>query len=457
MDNQGSPADAAESIDDATGDHSRRKVLAAAGGTALTAALAGCGALFGGDDGGDGGDGGTGGGGQPSVPDEPIEAGMQVFLEGVAAVFGVPTRNGAQLAVDRINEAGGIAGREINLEVIHEDDVVSNYESFVDQGKDVTFGPISSGSYESLAPEVEEQGIINVCPAGTTTTIFEEIVTDPTYNFRTANYAPMDSATAAIDALERWDDVDTIAGINPNYTGGRNAWSIFSTAIQQLTDVEVVYEGWPDLATDDYSTHLAEVNNLEPDITYSIVWGGDAVTFLNQADANNLFDNTNVIGNYFYGQLNELSDDVVGGSDVVSGSRQFYWGHPSLDRYEPMQDLLDAARDRNDAYPSFPFHEGYMAVTAWATAAEKAVNVLGGWPSQEQLAAAMEQHGYYTPAGYHSIRPQDHQAMNSQYFGRMATESGRDVPVMEDINVYSASEIAPPPGATTMDWIESWG
>jgi branched-chain amino acid transport system substrate-binding protein len=430
---------------------SRRRVLAAAGGTALTAALAGCNALLGGDDDGDQNRSTPG-----DVPDEPIEAGMQVFLEGPAAAFGVPTRRGAEVAIQRVNDAGGVAGREINLEVVHESEVVSTYTQFVDEGKDVTFGPISSGSYEALAPEVESQGVINICPAGTTTTIFEEIVTDPTYNFRVANYAVMDSATAAVDAFNRFDNVETVAGINPNYTGGRNGMNFFETAIKQLGDVDVVYTGWPDLGTDDYSTHISEVNNQEPDVTFTIVWGGDAVTFMNQAKANNLFENTNIVGLYIYGQLNQLDPGTVEGTDVVSATREFYWGHPPQNRYDPMRELIRVAREEYDTYPSFPFMEGYMAVTAWATAVQKAVNIYGGWPSQEQIAASLEGHGYYTPSGYHTIRREDHQGMNNQYFGRMSTSADADVPVLEDLAVYGPEEVAPPPGVNSLDWVKDW-
>ena len=141
-------------------------MLKLAGGSALAAALAGCSRLLGGGEGQDGA--------EADVPDEPIQAGLQTFTEGAAAVLGLQTQYGAELAVQRINEAGGVAGREIELDVRHEADAhVENYEQFVDEGKDVTFGPTSSGGHEALTQAVEEQGVVNVGTDGTVTTLYE--------------------------------------------------------------------------------------------------------------------------------------------------------------------------------------------------------------------------------------------------------------------------------------------
>lgn len=51
---------------------------------------------------------------------EPIIIGFSAQLTGGQAELGVQERNGVQLAVEKINESGGIAGREISL-IIHDD------------------------------------------------------------------------------------------------------------------------------------------------------------------------------------------------------------------------------------------------------------------------------------------------------------------------------------------------
>nr|WP_321111500.1 ABC transporter substrate-binding protein [Halorussus salinisoli] len=435
-----------------SGSIERRTMLKAAGGTALAAALAGCSSLLGS---------GQEDSGQSSsdVPDEPIEAGLQTFTEGAAAVLGLQARYGAELAVQRINDAGGVAGREMNLDVVHEGDShVENYNQFVEEGKDVTFGPISSGGHAAMAPEVESQEVINVSTDGTVTTLYEETVTDPTYSFRFQNYDVMECVSAAREAVQRLgaDNVNTIAGINPNYAFGKDEFGVFKRAIRKLAgDVEVVYEGYPDLMADDMSTHITQVNDEQPDVTFSSCWGGDVTTLMSQAAANNMFENTQLVGSVLYSAVNDLSQDVVEQASAISGSRNYYWGEPTTDRWQPGKELRDEAMSQWDIVPSAHFMSGYGAVAAWATATQKAVDIVGGWPSQSQIATALEGHGFYTPAGYH-VMSEGHQGMSNSYYGEMNWSSDLGAAVLEDVNMYDPREVSPPPGTKSANWIDSW-
>jgi branched-chain amino acid transport system substrate-binding protein len=425
-------------------------MLQAVGGTAVAAALAGCSALLGQGDAGDSGG--------ADVPDEPIKAGLQTFTEGPAAVLGLQAQYGAELAVERINDAGGVAGREMKLDVVHESDKhVENYKQFVEESKDVTFGPISSGGHAAMAPEVENQGVVNVGTDGTVTTLYEETVEDPTYSFRFQNYDVMECVVAARETVRRLgaDNVNTVAGINPNYAFGKDEMKFFVKALQQITDVEVVYEGYPELLADDMSTHITEVNNQEPDVTFSATWGGDVTTLMNQAAANNMFDNTQLVGTVLYSAANDLSKDVVEQAEAFSGSRNFYWGQPEPTRWQPGRDLIDEVESRHGQVPTAHFMSGYGAVAAWATAAQKAVDVLGGWPSQDQVARTLEGHGFHTPAGYH-VMADDHQGMSNAFSGKMAWSDDHGAPVLEDVNMFSPPETSPPPGTAAAAWIDGW-
>jgi branched-chain amino acid transport system substrate-binding protein len=160
-------------------------MLKAVGGTAAAAALAGCTSLV-----GNNGDEGSGTDAQEELSDEPLDVMLLTFTKGAAGVLGIQAQRGAELAVQRINDAGGIGGsREVNLTVKDEaSDAISKYRASIDEGADATFGPISSGTYEALAPEIESQEVVNVSTDGTVTTLFEETVPDPQYAFRFQNY-----------------------------------------------------------------------------------------------------------------------------------------------------------------------------------------------------------------------------------------------------------------------------
>ena len=429
----------------------RRDMVKATGGSALAAALAGCSALLGEED---------GNGTQQQVedvPDEPIEAGLQTFREGAPAVLGLQAEYGAQTAVRRINEAGGIAGREMELEVIEEAGAaIENYTRFVDDGKDVTFGPISSGSHEELVPVIEEQGVINVSTDGTVATLYEDI--DPQYSFRAQNHDVMEAVAAARAAVADLgaDNIDTYANINPDYAFGYDERELFNAAIESLTGgAEEVYSGNPELGASDMSSHVTAVADEEPDVLFTSCWGGDATLLLDQGQSQGMFDGVGVsVGTVWYGSVNDLNEGDIEGN-LWGGSRNYYWGSPPLNQWSPGQELFDEARAEHDVIPTAHFMSGYGAVAAWATAAEKTVELVGGWPSQEQVAATLENHGFYTPAGYHTIGP-DHQGYSTAHFGRMEWDDDRGIAVLEDLEAIPPSHVSPPQGETSLEWVENW-
>lgn len=437
-------------------------MMQAVGGSAVAMALAGCTDLLAGDDDDD-----IAENGDEDVPDEPIEAGLQTFREGAAAVLGLNAEYGARTAVRRINDAGGIHGRQIELEVVEEEGAaIENYERFVDEGKDVTFGPVSSGSHEEMVPSVEEQGVINVATDGTVTTLYEEDFTDPTYSFRHQNHDVMEALIAARVAVEQLgaENIDTWANVNPDYTFGHDERAVFNSAMEQLTDGEEVYDGRPELGASDMSTHVAATGEEAPDVLFTSLWGGDSTLFLDQGQDDDMFEDVGiVVGPVLYSAANDLTEGDIEGN-IWSGSRNFYWGSPPVEEWAPGEGLFTEAMEEHEQIPTAHFMSGYGAVAQWATAVEKAVDLVGGWPSQDQIARVMEGHGFFTPAGYHTVGP-DHQTYSSAHFGSMewgTLPDGSEGPVLEDVITLPASHVSPPNSAygvdreTTFDWIDSW-
>ncbi|MFB6297841.1 MAG: ABC transporter substrate-binding protein [Salinirussus sp.] len=468
--------------DDADDTVDRRTVLKTAGATGVTTGLAGCSALFGGgegtptgDGGGDGGDGDGGDGGDGGTTEEgqistdPIDAGLLSFTKGPAAVLGLQAVRGAEKAVEMINANGGIAGRrQVNLAVRDEgDNPLDKYQSFVDSGRQVTFGPISSGTHKQLAPQVESNEVVNVGTDGTVTTLYEETVSDPTYSFRFQNYDIMETTTAALEAVDRIgaENIDTVAGVNPNYAFGQDEMNLFVQAIQGLTGAEIVYSGFPDLLAGDYATHISAINSESPDIVFSSLWGGDASSFLEQATSRGMFENVQgVFGPVFYGSADAIPEAVVTGpgqGKIFAGSRNYYWDFPSTGRWPPGRSLFEEASNQEGIkVPTAHYMSGFGAVMAWATAVEKAIDTLGSYPSQREIAHSLEEHGFSTPAGYHNVC-MDHQARSNSFAGRMAWDGDIGAPVLEDVNVFAATQVSPPPqgsqyAASASDWLSGW-
>ena len=127
-------------------------------------AAAACG---GDDEEGDGGEAAeTGGGGEAT--DEPIVIGAAVDLTGQMAPFDGPAVTAAQIQVDKLNEEGGVAGRELQLRVIdHQLDperTKSAAIELIDDGADVL---LVTCDVDFATPAVQEaitRGVLAVAP-----------------------------------------------------------------------------------------------------------------------------------------------------------------------------------------------------------------------------------------------------------------------------------------------------
>ncbi len=116
----------------------------------------------------------------PAMAADPIKIGLLEDVSGDLALMGKPKLNGSLLAVEEINKAGGIMGRQIEL--IHLDPQGDNarYQEFARRltGKDkvdVLIGGITSASREAVRPIMDRTTILyiytnqyegGVCDAG---------------------------------------------------------------------------------------------------------------------------------------------------------------------------------------------------------------------------------------------------------------------------------------------------
>ena len=96
----------------------------------------------------------------PARAEDPIKVGLLEDVSGDLALIGLPKLHGSELAVEEINAAGGIMGRQIEL--IHLDPQGDNarYQSFarrlLSRDKvDVLIGGITSASREAVRPIVD--------------------------------------------------------------------------------------------------------------------------------------------------------------------------------------------------------------------------------------------------------------------------------------------------------------
>ena len=122
-----------------------------------------------------------------AAADEPFVIGTMDALTGVAESYGNPLHRAKLLAVEEINAAGGIDGRELKLVV--EDskcaaqDAITAYNKLTDvDGVRIILGTTCSGSMLGAAPLAEKEGVVLLSASATS----PDIATAGDYIFRTA-------------------------------------------------------------------------------------------------------------------------------------------------------------------------------------------------------------------------------------------------------------------------------
>lgn len=102
---------------------------------------------------------------------DTIKVGYNFELSGEVASYGTAEKNGAELAVEEINKAGGVDGKD--LEVISKDNksetanAATVATSLISEGANVIIGPATSGAAAASINSVTKGAVPMVSPSGT--------------------------------------------------------------------------------------------------------------------------------------------------------------------------------------------------------------------------------------------------------------------------------------------------
>ncbi len=127
----------------------------------------------------------------------PIKIGGIGPLTGAVAVYGVATYNGAQIAVDEINEAAGYTAIEFNFQDDEGDNekAVNAYATLQDWGMQVLYGTTTTGPCVAVSAETNTDRYFELTPSASSPdvtagkdNVFQMCFTDPNQGITAANY-----------------------------------------------------------------------------------------------------------------------------------------------------------------------------------------------------------------------------------------------------------------------------
>lgn len=201
---------------------------------------------------------------------------------GGAAVYGIATMNGAQIAVDEINAAGGINGYQIEFNF--QDDEhdpeksVNAYNALKDWGMQVLLGTVTSGPCVAVAAKSAEDNMFQLTPSGSSPdclindNAFRVCFSDPNQGAASALYISEHALAEKIAVIYDSSDV---------YSSG--IYETFAVEAEELGLDVVSVEAFTADSKTDFSVQLQKAKNAGADLVFLPIYYTEASLILTQA------------------------------------------------------------------------------------------------------------------------------------------------------------------------------
>ena len=231
---------------------------------------------------------GCGGGSSDSASTESGDAttfkiGATGPLTGGLAYYGNEVKQGAELAIEEVNAAGGINGMEVELNFQDDEGdtekVINAYNTLKDWNAHVMLGAVTSDPSISLAAETANDNMFQITASGsspdivTAANVFQVCFSDTNQGKASAVY---------MGENEIATKVAVIYDSSSSYSAG--IYESFAKELANYSDIEIVSaEAFTADNNTDFSVQLTAAKNAGADLVFLPVYYQQATTILKQA------------------------------------------------------------------------------------------------------------------------------------------------------------------------------
>jgi branched-chain amino acid transport system substrate-binding protein len=352
---------------------------------------------------------------------KPYKIGTVQCLSGAAAAIGKTALVGVQMAVDRINKAGGINGRPVEL-IVADDESKPDVgrrkveKLIVDDNIDLHVGGVLSNICLACMPVWEEHGIVNIIGVCLDTTITTSKCSR--YTFRPFDYAPAQAVAFAPYMVNKLGKRWHIA--YADYAWGQSTRDAYAEQIKKAGGSVVGTTGIP-IGTADMTPFLSKISG-DFDGLFGIFFGKDGVTIGNQAYDLGLTKKYKWAGD---GAISESTNLPALGNKIegfVGINRYLPVFDPPLDTAAHKKFFDDAVVRLKEIDPSGPLPDRYVQSNFEAVNAVKIAMGKSGFQTRAdapKLIAALEglemKESDDFPQGDKTLRKEDHQAFLREF------------------------------------------
>ena len=367
----------------------------------------------------------------------PIKIGYQAVLSGTLAGYGEFHKMGVLMALEEINQKGGMAGVKVEVDIrdstTKPEEAIKNCRYFVDSwGADFLGGIDSSGQVLAVAPIMEQLDRVLMVTHAATEKLTEEWVFKKGVKqiFRICSPTYQDGNAAAMVAKDF--PISNWATISPKYEYGFTCWKMFQDTLGKLKPgTTFKTESFAPFGTTDFRSHINTILDAKPEGLYSTEWAGELITFVKQAREAGLFDKVK----YVMFPVGAAMDVLEGtGKDMPDGvwiSGRYFFLYPNN---ATNNDWVARFHKRWNHYPAYVSETGYSSLYAFKAAVEKA-----GSKDTKAVIQALEGLELNSPAGHRVFRKEDHQALYEVPWGKTRSDPKYPFKIMGEQKVIPAS------------------
>lgn len=220
---------------------------------------------------------------QPGGGGDKVKIGVFMSMTGDTANFGISSTNGIKMAADEINKAGGINGRQVELDV--QDDRSDPSEAativtkFVTQdGVNAILGEVASSRSIAAAPIAQNAKIPMLTPSSTN----PEVTKKGDYIFRSCFIDPVQGAAIAQFAAKSLGKKRAGIMVDRKNDYSTGLEKVIAATFTKMGGEMVVTQSYQ-AGDQDFNAQITSIKGANPDVIFVPGYYGDVALFAKQA------------------------------------------------------------------------------------------------------------------------------------------------------------------------------
>jgi urea transport system substrate-binding protein len=347
-----------------------------------------------------------------AVTDTKVTVGQLHSATGTMAISETGSIQAEQLAIEQINEMGGVLGRKIEIIV---EDGASDWPTFAEKAKKLlvkdkvaaVFGCWTSASRKAVLPVFEKENGMLYYP-----TFYEGL--EESKNVIYTGQEATQQIIAGLDWMAKEKKAKSFYLIGSDYIWPRTSNKIARKHIENVLKGKVVGEEYYALGHTDFGSLINKIKLKKPDVIYAIIVGGSNVSFYKQLKAAGITsDKWNLL------TISVTEDEVLGiGGENLAGFYSAMKYFQSLDN-ENNKKFVAAFKKKygEKAVIGDVTQAGYLGPWLWKATVEKA----GSFDVDKIAAASSGVEFKEAPEGYVRIHDKNHHLWSKLRIGQWET------------------------------------